>query len=166
MRRLNRSVDLNLIIIKVKTGSAVEPLVEKSLHILHPTVFKQSSHVSISPSCFQVVMMLIPLLLHVAPLIKNAVATGCFLVLASLLWSIGKTFIRGQTTLQRLHRIPCHRCTFFTDDYRLKCTVHPHKALSEEAIDCLDYELAVKRSSNDSIYDGGRCSRDGSATMK
>lgn len=110
--------------------------------------------------------MLIPLLLHVAPLIKNAVATGCFLVLASLLWSFGKTLIRGQTTLQRLHQIPCHRCAFFTDDYRLKCTVHPYKALSEKAIDCLDYEPAVKRPLNDSIHDGGRCSMDGSATVK
>ncbi|MBW4579035.1 MAG: hypothetical protein KME42_05590 [Tildeniella nuda ZEHNDER 1965/U140] len=91
--------------------------------------------------------MLIPLLLHVAPFIKNAVATGCLLVLVSLLWSIGKTLMRGQTTLQRLHQIPCYRCIFFTGDYRLKCTVHPHKALSEEAIGCLDYESAVRLSS-------------------
>jgi hypothetical protein len=42
--------------------------------------------------------------------------------------------------LKRLHQIPCSGCIFFTGDYRLKCTVHPCKALSEEAIDCLDYE--------------------------
>ena len=44
------------------------------------------------------------------------------------------------TRIRRLHQIPCSRCAFFTGDYRLKCTVHPCKALSEEAIDCLDYE--------------------------
>jgi hypothetical protein len=44
--------------------------------------------------------------------------------------------------LQRLHQIPCHRCRYFTDDYRLKCTVHPCKALTDRAIDCVDYEPA------------------------
>ena len=43
-------------------------------------------------------------------------------------------------TLSKLHQIPCARCAFFTRDYRLKCTVHPSKALTEEAINCLDYE--------------------------
>jgi hypothetical protein len=42
--------------------------------------------------------------------------------------------------LRRLHQVPCSRCAFYTGDYRLKCTVHPCKALSEEAIACLDYE--------------------------
>lgn len=46
----------------------------------------------------------------------------------------------GMRRLQRLHQVPCSRCTFFTGDYRLKCTVHPCKALSEEAIGCLDFE--------------------------
>lgn len=36
--------------------------------------------------------------------------------------------------------MPCSRCAFFTGSYHLKCTVHPCKALSEEAIGCLDYE--------------------------
>ena len=46
----------------------------------------------------------------------------------------------GITRLKRLHQIPCSSCQYFTGDYRLKCTVHPIKALSEDAIDCLDYE--------------------------
>ncbi|HHP7243317.1 MAG TPA: hypothetical protein ACFE0H_01380 [Elainellaceae cyanobacterium] len=46
----------------------------------------------------------------------------------------------GTRRLQRLHQVPCSRCAFFTGDYRLKCTVHPCKALSEEAIGCLDFE--------------------------
>ncbi|MBW4550103.1 MAG: hypothetical protein KME35_03175 [Aphanocapsa sp. GSE-SYN-MK-11-07L] len=46
----------------------------------------------------------------------------------------------GFTRLQRLHQIPCSHCAYFTGSYHLKCTVHPCKALSEEAIDCRDYQ--------------------------
>lgn len=42
--------------------------------------------------------------------------------------------------VRRLHQIPCDRCCFYTGDYRLKCTVHPCAAFSEEAIHCRDYE--------------------------
>jgi len=48
--------------------------------------------------------------------------------------------VSGLTGLQRLHNIPCTRCVFFTGDYRLKCTVRPCQALSEDAIHCLDFE--------------------------
>jgi hypothetical protein len=33
---------------------------------------------------------------------------------------------------------------FFTNDYRLKCTVHPVKACTEEAINCSDFEAKTK----------------------
>jgi hypothetical protein len=46
----------------------------------------------------------------------------------------------GIDRLRRLHQVPCSHCAFFTHSYYLKCAVHPCKALSEEAIDCLDYE--------------------------
>jgi hypothetical protein len=51
--------------------------------------------------------------------------------------------------LRRLHQIPCSQCVFFTGEYKLKCTVHPCKALSEEAIGCIDYQTAKKSSAND-----------------
>ena len=41
--------------------------------------------------------------------------------------------------LQRLHQIPCSKCAYFTGDYRLKCTVQPTLAMSEEAINCSDF---------------------------
>lgn len=50
------------------------------------------------------------------------------------------TFQQGITYVKRLHQIPCSRCTFFTGDYRLKCTVHPYNALTETALNCIDYE--------------------------
>lgn len=46
----------------------------------------------------------------------------------------------GIERLRRLHQVPCSRCAFYTGDYRLKCTVHPVTALSEEAIHCRDFE--------------------------
>jgi hypothetical protein len=39
-----------------------------------------------------------------------------------------------------MHEIPCNGCQFFTNDYRLKCTVHPQIANSEAAINCRDYQ--------------------------
>nr|WP_242033697.1 hypothetical protein [Phormidium sp. FACHB-592] len=77
----------------------------------------------------------------------STIFTVClWLVLVSFLWSIGKAATQGWTKVQRLHQVPCSRCTFFTHDYHLKCPVHPYKALSEEAINCLDYKPAIKLS--------------------
>ncbi|PAX52259.1 hypothetical protein [Brunnivagina elsteri] len=58
-----------------------------------------------------------------------------FLVISSL-WSAASD---GVTTAKQMHQIPCANCQFFTTDYRLKCTVHPSIANTEEAITCLDY---------------------------
>jgi hypothetical protein len=38
-----------------------------------------------------------------------------------------------------MHEIPCSECKFFTNNHRLKCTVRPTIANTEEAIDCSDY---------------------------
>ncbi|WP_313926616.1 hypothetical protein [Anabaena sp. FACHB-1237] len=42
-------------------------------------------------------------------------------------------------TAQKMREIPCHNCQFFTNNYRLKCTVNPYIANTEEAIGCKDY---------------------------
>lgn len=50
------------------------------------------------------------------------------------------TIIRDITkTAKQLHRIPCANCQFFSNNYYLKCPVHPDFALTEEAINCSDY---------------------------
>jgi hypothetical protein len=51
-------------------------------------------------------------------------------------WAIKKS----RQYLVRLHSIPYSRCVFCTGDYRLKCAVHPFSALTDSAIDCLDFE--------------------------
>ena len=54
--------------------------------------------------------------------------------------SLYKASTEGLARLKRLHQIPCSNCAFFTKEYCLKCTVNPIIALSEEAIDCRDFE--------------------------
>jgi hypothetical protein len=61
-------------------------------------------------------------------------------MLAHLGLSYLQGFLRGIATLQRLHQIPCSRCRFFSSSPYLKCPVQPTIALSEQAIDCRDYE--------------------------
>lgn len=63
-------------------------------------------------------------------------------------WSVVEAFKQGSAQVKRMHQIPCHNCGFFTNDFRLKCTVHPSKVCTEEAIGCIDYELEAYDSKN------------------
>ncbi len=60
-------------------------------------------------------------------------------LLILLIWSLFSAASDVATVAKRMHEIPCAHCVFFTNDPRLKCPVHPTRAMSEEAIDCLDY---------------------------
>ncbi|MEH2159676.1 MAG: hypothetical protein V7K38_01200 [Nostoc sp.] len=53
------------------------------------------------------------------------------------LWTAARDSV---TTAKQMHQIPCTGCQYFTDNYRLKCTVRPSIANTEEAINCLDYQ--------------------------
>jgi len=56
------------------------------------------------------------------------------------IWNIW-AFVRDSVArAKQMHQIPCTDCRYFTGDYHLKCTVHPSRALSEEAIGCQDFE--------------------------
>jgi len=59
--------------------------------------------------------------------------------------SIYTTVRKGINHVTRLHQIPCHNCDFFTNDHRLKCTVHPGIACTEDAIACRDFEFKSDR---------------------
>ncbi|MUL38311.1 hypothetical protein BWI75_18760 [Gloeocapsopsis sp. AAB1 = 1H9] len=77
--------------------------------------------------------------------VVQPIATPLYLLSVSsllvvLLCSIWMATRDGIAQLKRLHQVPCSRCAYFTGDYRLKCTVHPCKALTEDAINCIDYE--------------------------
>ncbi|MBD2597854.1 hypothetical protein H6G74_26530 [Nostoc spongiaeforme FACHB-130] len=65
------------------------------------------------------------------------VAWGLMILVAWSLWSTARDSV---ATAKQMHQIPCPGCQFFTDDYRLKCTVHPSVANTEDAINCMDYQ--------------------------
>lgn len=60
-------------------------------------------------------------------------------IILLLLWTVWSAARDTVAAAKRMHQIPCPNCRFFTGDYRLKCTVHPSIANSEDAITCLDY---------------------------
>lgn len=82
----------------------------------------------------------------------SSVGAGGVVWLGLLLcvWRAYCTLKQGFSYVKRLHQIPCNRCIYFTGDYRLKCTVHPMFALTEEAIGCMDY--ASKSSECGGLY--------------
>ncbi|MGF1494117.1 MAG: hypothetical protein ACFBSC_17025 [Microcoleaceae cyanobacterium] len=88
--------------------------------MLIPTVLLQITHSSANP-------------------VYSVCASSLVIGTVGLTW---RAFREGKTYLQRLHQIPCSRCKYFTGDYRLKCTVYPSLALTEEAIGCQDFEQA------------------------
>jgi len=74
-------------------------------------------------------------------ILQRLLGTFAWLLVGSVVLSFWRTTKKGITHLKKLHQIPCSRCVFFTGDYRLKCTVNPLTAMSEEAISCRDFEL-------------------------
>ncbi|MBW4672181.1 MAG: hypothetical protein KME60_33355 [Cyanomargarita calcarea GSE-NOS-MK-12-04C] len=71
-------------------------------------------------------------------------------------YSVFLAFKEGKSQMQKLHRIPCYNCDFFTNNHRLKCTVHPTIACTEEALGCGDFEL---KNPNHNIYSQGKLFR-------
>jgi hypothetical protein len=63
--------------------------------------------------------------------------------LLGFLWAIGMAIRESVAQLKRLHSIPCDQCVYFTGCHYLKCAVHPSRALTEDAADCLDFEPAL-----------------------
>lgn len=64
-------------------------------------------------------------------------AWGLIILFVWSLWTAARDSVEVAT---QMHQIPCTNCQYFTADYRLKCTVNPTIANTEEAISCLDYQ--------------------------
>lgn len=54
-------------------------------------------------------------------------------------WNLWHNLDRGIKYVAHLHQIPCSRCRYFTNSCYLKCTINPHIAGSESAIECRDF---------------------------
>ena len=68
----------------------------------------------------------------------------CFILVWGMVFSaclvLAHHWKTGVVYVKRLHQVPCHKCKYFTNSCYLKCTVNPHVACSEAAIDCRDYQ--------------------------
>jgi hypothetical protein len=85
---------------------------------------------------------LYPLLQALRPMLVPLCFITAWGLLAMVIWNLW-AFLRDiMARAKQMHQVPCAHCRYFTGDYHLKCTVHPDKALSEEAIGCQDYEIA------------------------
>ena len=81
---------------------------------------------------------------HFASLFKPVILPlrfvgACFL-LGLCAWSLTGFIMDAVARARTMHRIPCTKCSFFTGDYRLKCTINPNLANTEQAIGCPDYQ--------------------------
>ncbi len=65
---------------------------------------------------------------------------GACSILGLFGWSLASFAADAIARAKKMHQIPCTKCRFFTGDYRLKCTVNPHLANTEQAIGCSDYQ--------------------------
>ncbi len=80
------------------------------------------------------------LIYWIQPLLVPICFVVAWTVIILIVWSLCAAARDGLTTAKQMHQIPCTGCQFFTDNYRLKCTVRPSIANTEEAIDCSDYQ--------------------------
>ena len=75
------------------------------------------------------------------PAILQLRIIGAYSLLGLVGWSLVSFAIDIVNTAKKMHQIPCTKCRFFTADHRLKCTVNPHIANTEEAIGCSDCQI-------------------------
>ncbi len=88
--------------------------------------------------------MLFQILYFLVNAIQPFLVPICFVCAWALVilfgWSLWTAARDSVKTAQQMHQIPCSGCQYFTDNYRLKCTVNPSMANTEEAIECMDYQ--------------------------
>ena len=88
----------------------------------------------------QVLQVLYLIIQAIQPFLVPICFFSAWLLVLLLAWNLWSAVRDTVTTSQKMHQIPCVNCQFFTGDYRLKCTVQPSIANTEEAIHCSDYQ--------------------------
>ena len=73
------------------------------------------------------------------PILQSLKFCAAFSLLSLGAWTLVGAIIDVVRRAKQMHQIPCTKCRFFTTDHRLKCTVKPHIANTEQAINCSDY---------------------------
>lgn len=84
--------------------------------------------------------LLYPLIQAIQPFLVPICFFCAWALVILFTWSFWTAIRDGVNTTRKMHQIPCVSCRYFTGDYRLKCTVQPSVANTEDAIDCIDYQ--------------------------
>jgi hypothetical protein len=85
---------------------------------------------------FQLIFRLVE---AVQPFIVPVCLVCAWIFVAMLFLTLKNAVSAVADRAKQMHQIPCTNCQFFNNDYRLKCSVNPHIANTENAIDCCDY---------------------------
>jgi len=80
------------------------------------------------------------LIINLRPALPTICLVLAWTITAIVIVNLVAMFKQGTARIRQMHRIPCANCRYSTNDYRLKCSVHPTEAFSENAINCLDFE--------------------------
>ncbi len=87
---------------------------------------------------------MLEIIFYLKSLVAPIIVPVCFISAWGLLflgsWSVITGVKEINQRVQEMHQIPCTNCQFFVNDHRLKCTVRPAIANTEEAINCYDYQ--------------------------
>jgi hypothetical protein len=86
-----------------------------------------------------VLQLLYTLIQIIHPILVPICFTVAWTFVLMLGWTMFSAIRDTSKKAQTMHQIPCSNCQYFTNDYRLKCTVNPHYANTEGAINCKDY---------------------------
>ncbi len=80
------------------------------------------------------------LIIGLRPVLPTICLVLTWTIIAIAVFNLVAMIKEGAQSVRKMHRIPCANCRYSTNDYRLKCSVHPTDAFSESAINCLDFE--------------------------
>lgn len=84
-------------------------------------------------------VLLAKLIVWIRPAVPIICAVVAWTITAMLILNVIVMVRQGVANARKMHRIPCASCRYATESYRLKCSVHPVEAFSEQAISCQDF---------------------------
>ena len=93
---------------------------------------------------FQVLQLIQLIAIKLIQLIQPILVPLCFVaawgLVVLVVWNLVAATRDSFQRAKVMHQIPCADCQYFTNSHFLKCPLHPKIALSEDAINCGDYE--------------------------
>ena len=83
--------------------------------------------------------------LEIQPYIALSLSVICFVtvwaIIIYVIPGIAKILRNVKITSKHLKEVPCRNCQFFAENPYLQCAIHPATALTEQALNCPDYQL-------------------------